>query len=184
MDKNNFIERFVKEFRDTLLTKEKITDLGIHVIVMFTFVSSLYFYVTSPEIGYRLGYAIELLLWSLNIPYSLTGTCPNNRSIKELKINYKKLYDRDTLNNNLVYILGCYFVWFVLLSIIVSFVWYNRIPVKWIIITNLCLMAFLGPVEYYFIRTLGRFSFYNPKKLLDKFFDTVAAELKSNPLYE
>ena len=68
MDKNNFIERFVKEFRDTLLTKEKLTDLGIHVIVMFTFVSSLYFYVTSPSIGYKLGYAIELLLWSLNIP--------------------------------------------------------------------------------------------------------------------
>ena len=54
MDKNNFIERFVKEFRYTLLTKEKLVDLGIHVIVMFIFVSSLYFYVTSPSIGYHL----------------------------------------------------------------------------------------------------------------------------------
>ena len=183
MNKNNFIDRFVKEFRDTLLTKEKLTDLGVHVTVMFTFVTSLYFYITSPSIGYKLGYAIELLLWSLKILYSLTGPCPNNRSIKELSINYKKLYDRETLNNNFVYIIGCYFVWFILLSCIVSYVVYNRVPVKWIIITNLCLMAFLAPVEYYFVKTLGRFSFYHPKKLLDQFFDTVAAELKKNPLY-
>ena len=45
-------------------------------------------------------------------------------------------------------------------------------------------MAFLAPVEYYFVRTLGRFSFYNPKKLLDQFFDSLAAELQNNPLYE
>ena len=183
MYKNNFIDRFVEEFRSTLLTKEKVTDLGVHVILMFTFVSSLYFYITSPSIGYGLEYYIYVLFTQLGIPYSFYGTCPNDATIKDINVNYKKLYDRETLNNNLVYILGCYFVWFIVLGCLVSFVVYNRISLKWIIVTNLTLMIFLAPMEYFFVRTLGRFSFYDVSKLINVFFDSLKSELKSNPLY-
>ena len=83
MHKNNFADRFVEEFRTNLLTKEKIADLGVHVIVMFTFVSTLYFYITSPSIAYTFQYAITLFFDSLGINYSFNGSCPNNKNVKD-----------------------------------------------------------------------------------------------------
>ena len=155
MYNNNFIDRFMEEFCLTLLTKEKVTDLGVHVILMFTFVSSLYFYITSPSIGYGLEYYIYVLFTQLEIPYSFYGTCPNDANIKDINVNYKKLYDRETLNNNLVYILGCYFVWFIFLGCLVSYVFYNHISLKWIIVTNLSLMIFFSSNGVFFCKNIG-----------------------------
>ena len=184
MHKNNFADRFVEELRTNLLTKEKIENLGVHVIVMFTFVSTLNFYITSPSIAYTFQYAITLFFDSLGINYSFNGSCPNNKNVKDINVEiYKKIYDQETLNNNLLYIIGAYFVWFIFLCCIIAFVIYNRVLIKWIIITNVSLMAFLAPVEYYFVRELGRYSFYDTKKLTNQFYDSLIRELKSSPLY-
>ena len=181
------LERFKETIKRVLLTKDKIVDILVHVIVMFTFISSLYFYISAPAIGDGLRRVFNSIFLYYELPPPFTPSqCPDQFSkshIDNLEYNITNgIYQNTRTNNNLVIILAAYICWLLLVFFTISYVQYNNIYIKWILITNLSLFTVLAPLEYIFVISSYRYSPYNPTEIGDFFLEEVIRNLNT-PAY-